>query len=128
MYIYNIEIKGRKYDFISKNKNRKSDLVEKYLKVDDYPEFYDDQMKFIDNYCKLHIREAVKNLYYITTNQRGYDTYDSAVYCAYSESHAIELSEKDMSAYKKYSNLARIIGIAEPHLKIGVVISSFNAG
>jgi hypothetical protein len=129
MYIYNIIIKEDKYELISKEKFNKEILVNKYLLERDMPEFYEDTQKFIEEHCKISVREGIKKLYLIHTNKSGWDTYDSAVYCAYSERQAIELSEEKMSSHcLKYTNLAKEMGTAENFIEIGEVVSSFNAG
>lgn len=129
MYIYFIQINEERNELISKEKLNKVKLVERYITGKDMADFYEDNDKFIKENCIIKVREGYKSLYLISTNQSGYDTYDSAVYCAYTEKQAIQLSEENMgSSYKPYTNLARMIGTAEDFMEIGEVVSSFNAG
>ena len=91
-------------------------------------DFYNDTEKFIKDNCRVTVKEAQKSIYLIKTNQRGYDTYDSAIYCGYTKEQVQELSEERMSSYLKYSNTAELIGTASAKLQVSEVISSFNAG
>jgi len=86
---------------------------------------------------------ATKKFLYLLTQDRniGYDTYDSAIVCAESEDEAKMIHPCD---YKNNWNGERdsifdswcaakdvdvkLIGLAAPSIKKGVVLSSFNAG
>lgn len=77
------------------------------------------------------------NLYLIyQTQNKGWDTYDSAVVCAPDEETArhINLNGSDESAFHgcwcsgpEYVHVVRI-GVADSDVKPGVVCASFNAG
>ena len=69
------------------------------------------------------------------TEKRGYDTYDSAVVAAESEDAARQINpdgewESEWTAWatSPANVTAKLIGVAEPGIEPGVILSSFNAG
>jgi hypothetical protein len=68
---------------------------------------------------------------YQTVNS-GYNTYDSMVIAAETDTEAIEISMEYASKYEWVSNVGDIVveylGEAQPDIKVDVIISSFNAG
>jgi len=78
------------------------------------------------------------NLYVISqSEERDWDTYDSAVVAAENEDSARRIhpggySEDDWSsrswAHSPENVTVRLIGVAEPGVEPGVVVASFNAG
>ncbi len=127
-YLYTFNINEREYEVISDRVDKISNLVEMNLQESEVGLFYMDYKNFMDNRVKYSVKEANKNLYLILTNQSGYDTYDCAVYCAYTEKEAIKMSENRMSYSNEYKNTAELIGIADEDLEVGEIVSSFNAG
>ena len=130
MYIYSIQInKEENLELITEEKLDKEILINKFISEKDKLEFYKDTEKFIEEKCSLKVRKGIKCLYLIYTDKSGYDTYDSAVYCAYTEKQVIQLSEVQMGGgWETYHNNAEFIGTAHEDLRIGEVVSSFNAG
>lgn len=129
MYIYDIQIGTERNELISEEELSKVKLVEQFITEKDLDSFYENPKEFIDKKCILNTREGCKSLYLILTDQSGWDTYDSAIYCAYTEKQAIQLSEEKMGgSYQRYTNTAKIIGTAEDFVQTGDVVSSFNAG
>lgn len=117
----------REIEVLSKNDNIEK-IIKDNLNEKEFSEFCYDEEEFMKR-VEYHSIPISKKLWYITTNQKGYDTYDSGVICAYTEKQAIEISEKDMSNIsKKYENRANFIGEAKEDLLIGKVCYSFNAG
>jgi hypothetical protein len=76
------------------------------------------------------------NLYLLSqTENRGYDTFDSCVVCAPNEEQAKTIHPRgDLNyvsgrGWASPDNVtATLIGVADPSVKAGVVIASFNAG
>lgn len=84
------------------------------------------------------------NLYLLSQNvNNDYDTYDCAIVCAKNKSDALtihpdrsekEFKEETERTYfrtwvgKKSDIHCKLIGIASPRIKRGVVCASFNAG
>jgi len=85
------------------------------------------------------------NLYKIAqTVNNGYDTYDSAVVAApdeetarnthpggpaYTMNPAHREAEEDLESWAEARHVkVTLIGMAESHVPVGVVVSSFNAG
>jgi len=126
MYLYKFSIQDRQYSILNEDEDKLQELIEKNIKNDEIAIFYGDHKEFMDNFVDVeNIELQDKGIYLIWTDKHGYDTYDSARYCAYTEEQAIELSEEKMSSYYKYKNTAELIGIANEDLEI---VSSFNAG
>ncbi len=82
-----------------------------------------------------------KTLYLISQNKNnGYDTYDSAVVCAYTEEEAKHMYPGNGKAWDSISERKRYawaapefvtvqyLGWAHASIEIGVVCASFNAG
>ena len=65
------------------------------------------------------------NLWVFYTKARGYDTYDSGVFSAWSESRARELAEKKSKDFKGAD--VNVIGIYNAELE-EEICCSFNAG
>lgn len=126
MIKYTITIKDRRYEFIDEKSTKSRELIEQNIKQDEVSEFYTDENAFIDKYCSMRLEHISKSLWYINTSESGYDTYDSAVWCSYTEQQAIESSEARMG--RGYINSAEHIGFANKNLELGEVVSSFNAG
>jgi len=127
-YSYTFNINGREYERISDRMDTISNLVEKNIQESEVGLFYIDHKTFMDKYVEYRVKGVNKNLYLIITNQSGYDTYDSAVYCAYTEKEAIKMSENRMSYSNEYKNTAELIGTPKEDLEVGEIVSSFNAG
>ena len=127
MFLYTVKIRDEIFEYLSEKDLTDEELVEIFLTVDNMGTFYLNPEEFIDDYCTIEIEEAYKQLFLIITSERGYDTYDSAVYCAYTEKLAIEYSIKDMGQNYE-SNNAEFIGVAKETLPLGQVVASFNAG
>jgi len=111
------------------NKIELSDLIEKNLNYEKDNMFYYDVEKFIKNNVKIEILEynVKKKLYLLNTNQTEYNTYQAAVFCAYYENQALEMSSQKLHDYFINSNIL-LIGIAENNIPIGEVISSYHNG
>jgi len=127
MYKYIFEIKDRKYEELSKEENHLDALIEQNILCDEVPEFYSDQEAFIKKYTKGHSIKTHKKLFLVQTDQRGWDTYDSAVFCAWTEKEALELTIRRMGQDYEHSTVKEI-GKANKDLEVGEVVSSFNAG
>ena len=68
----------------------------------------------------------MKNIYLIeTTEEIGYDEYDSCVVIAKNESEALKISEKEC---RIYSGTIKLVGKANKSQEYGLLIASFNAG
>ena len=128
MYEYSITIKDRNYSQLFKDKQDEMSLVEIHIKQDEVADFYANSVAFFEEYCTIFYEKTNLKLYLLSTNQSGWDTYDSAVYCAYNEEDACKMSEKAMSFNGEYKNTAEYIGIADKLCGRGEVCSSFNAG
>lgn len=77
------------------------------------------------------------NLYFISQKENnGYDTYDSAVVCAPDEEAARLIHPGGGNWGDTYGTWAfnpsgvkvELIGVADPSVKQGIVLASFNAG
>ena len=129
MYLYIFEINGREYEELNIQSDYLPSLIEQNITENELADFYTDQELFIKEQTSGHLLKTHKKLFLVETDQTGYDTYDSAVYCAWTEKEAIELSENNMgSSYYPYHNTVKEIGKANKNLDIGEVVSSFNAG
>ena len=91
----------------------------------DYADFYLDKDEFMKDvtYCIEYLEYP--NLWMFYTKARGYDTYDSGVFSAWSESRARELAEKKSKDFKGAD--VNVIGIYNDELE-EEICCSFNAG
>jgi len=127
-YFYKYNIDDEEIKFLSDKKINKDELVELTLDDKYVAEYYADKDKFLKKRIKNFKEEdLVKLLFLVETNIAGWDTYDSAVYCAYNEDEVRDYIEKDLG--KEYCNSTiKKIGIAFENVELGQVIASFNAG
>ena len=131
MYNYNIKINDREYSLLSEDQMSRYQIVEKYIKDNEISDFYETPEDFIRIKCDVQVEQAELKLWLISTDRSGYDTYDSAVYAAYTEEQAVQLSEEQMSSgrsYNRYSNHAEYLGDAYRDVELGEIVSSFNGG
>jgi hypothetical protein len=128
MIVYTIKINDREYEILEDFKDTYT-IMSNLIIESEMPLFYGNYDDFMTKFVSIKREEAFKKLYFISTNQTGYDTYDSAVYCAYTDKQAKEMSEQRMN-YKEgeYNNKVSVIGTARTDVEIGEVVSSFNAG
>ena len=73
------------------------------------------------------------NLYCISQSENdGYDTYDSAIVCAENEADAKAIHPDEAEDYYSWTDInnisVKLIGTADPTIKKGLVLASFNAG
>ena len=127
-YLYKYEIDGNEYKLISDKKLNKEELVESSLDYKYASEYFSDIDKFLNERVKnLREEELVKSLFLIRTGIIGWDTYDSAVYCAYCEDEIRDYLEDDLGRKYRGSKIKKI-GTALAGVGVGLIISSFNAG
>jgi hypothetical protein len=88
-------------------------------------DFYSDRLEYMKD-LKYEI-EYLKypRIWILYTKVRGYDTYDSGVFSAWTENRARELAEKKSTDFKKAD--IELIGIYN-RLAEEEICSSFNAG
>jgi len=68
----------------------------------------------------------MKNIYLIeTTEEIGYDEYDSCIVIAKNESEALIVAEKECCIY---SSTIQLVGKANKSQEYGLLLGSFNAG
>lgn len=91
----------------------------------DYADFYSDRLDFMkDVYYNINYSQF-PNLWILYTNASGYDTYDSGVFSAWSESRAREVAERKSSDFEGAS--VEVIGLYNS-TKEEEICCSFNAG
>lgn len=103
------------------------DIVEQYFlkSQKDYSDFYSDRLEYMKD-LKYEI-EYLKypRIWILYTKVRGYDTYDSGVFSAWTENRARELAEKKSTDFEKAD--IELIGIYN-RLAEEEICCSFNAG
>lgn len=102
-------------------------IIEQYFlsSQKDYADFYSDILEYMkDLYYNIEYSEF-PNLWIFYTKVRGYDTYDSGVFSAWSESRARELAENKSRDFKGAD--IEVIGLYNKQTE-EEICSSFNAG
>jgi len=127
VYKYIFEINGRQYEELNINEDCMSSLIEQNINENELADFYTDRELFIKEQTTGHVVKTHKKLYLIQTTQRGWDTYDSAVFCAWTEKDCIEMVVQAMGEDYRDSKIIEI-GKANKDLGVGEIVSSFNAG
>lgn len=103
------------------------DIVEHHFlnSQKDYGDFYSDRLDFMkDVYYNIDYSQF-PNLWILYTNVRGYDTYDSGVFSAWTEERVREVAERKSSDFKGAS--IEVIGLYNS-TKEEEICCSFNAG
>lgn len=111
------------------SEQEKYELIEKHLTTVEDNTFYYDTTKFIEEKVSMTIEKMERaNLYQVDVLEyQGYDTYDSAIICEYTPKRAEEIAMKHLGDYFYGCNVKKV-GEASEETKIGVLVSSFNAG
>jgi len=104
-----------------------SSLIEQNINENELADFYTDQELFIKEQTTGNVVKTHKKLFLIETSQSGWDTYDSAVFCAWTKKECIERVIKRMGEDYRYSEIIEICK-ANKDLGVGEIVSSFNAG
>ena len=102
-------------------------IIEQYFlsSQKDYADFYSDRLEYMqDVYYNIEYSEF-PNLWVFYTKVRGYDTYDSGVFSAWTESRARELAEKKSNDFKCAD--IEVIGLYNKPVE-EEICCSFNAG
>lgn len=102
-------------------------LIEQYFlqTQKDYADFYLDRLEYMkDVYFKIEYSQF-PNLWVFYTKVRGYDTYDSGVFSAWSESRSRELAEEKSRDFKDAD--IEVIGLYNKPVE-EEICCSFNAG
>lgn len=123
-----------------------TDRPSDFIGAADYlPEYAKKELEALSKKEKKKVCEIKKELkiYLISQSQnRGFDTYDSAVVCAESEDQARNMNPMDGSvmledqwkhAFSSWCNSPKLvsvecIGVANDNQSVGVICASFNAG
>jgi len=127
MLLHTVTINGRTTEYLSEDEFHIEEKLHDLILEDEIYDFYNNSKIFIEDQVQFKTEEARKKLWLINTDQSGWDTYDSGVFCAYTEKQALDFSIDRMgNAYE--DNTADVIGLAIASLEIGEVVSSFNAG
>lgn len=103
------------------------DIVEQYFlqTQKDYADFYTDRLEYMKAvYFEIEYSQF-PNLWLFYTKARGWDTYDSGVFSAWSESRARELAEEKSRDFK-CADIA-VIGLYNKQVE-EEICCSFNAG
>ena len=130
MYLLTITKGERTEEYVFKMEVNNDNIVliieQYFLKSQkDYADFYSDMLEFMkDVYYNIEYSQF-PNLWVFYTKVRGYDTYDSGVFSAWSESRARELAEKKSKDFKGAD--VNVIGIYNAELE-EEICCSFNAG
>lgn len=116
-HLFNIEV----------NDNNIMDIVEQYFlkSQTDYSDFYSDRLEFMKDVDYNIEYLKYPRIFILYTKVRGYDTYDSGVFSAWTENRARELAENKSDDFKKAD--IELIGIYNS-LAEEEICSSFNAG
>ncbi len=102
-------------------------IIERYFLTyqNDYAEFYSDRLDFMkDVYYNIEYSQF-PNLWILYTNVRGWDTYDSGVFSAWTEERVREVAERKSSDFEGAS--VEVIGLYNS-TKEEEICCSFNAG
>lgn len=102
-------------------------IIEQYFlsSQKDYADFYSDRLEYMkDLYYNIEYSQF-PNLWVFYTKARGYDTYDSGVFSAWSESRARELAEEKSRDFKGAD--IEVIGLYNKQVE-EEICCSFNAG
>lgn len=130
MYIVTITKEERTKELLLKEEVTSDnivDIVEQYFlsSQKDYGDFYSDRLDFMkDVYYNIDYSEF-PNLWILYTNVRGWDTYDSGVFSAWTEERVREVAERKSSDFKGAS--IEVIGLYNS-TKEEEICCSFNAG
>jgi len=84
----------------------------------------------------MNVGPPLKKLFLLTqTERRGYDTYDSVIVCALSDSEARNIHPNTIVGWGSRSWCSspdavqvQHVGYAKTNVPVGVVLASFNAG
>lgn len=101
-------------------------IIEQYFlkSQKDYADFYLDMLEFMkDIYYNIEYSQF-PNLWVFYTKARGYDTYDSGVFSAWTEERVREVAERKSSDFKGAS--VEVIGLYNSTEE--EICCSFNAG
>lgn len=88
-------------------------------------DYYTDREEYMEDVYISVEYSQFPNLWVFYTKVRGYDTYDSGVFSAWTESRARELAEKKSSDFIKAD--VELIGLYNRQIE-EEICSSFNAG
>lgn len=130
MYIVTITKEERTKELLLKEEVTSDnivDIVEQYFlsSQKDYGDFYSDRLDFMkDVYYNIDYSEF-PNLWILYTNVRGYDTYDSGVFSAWTEERVREVAERKSSDFQGAS--VEVIGLYNS-AEEEEICCSFNAG
>lgn len=130
MYLSTITKGERTKEFLFKNEVNSENIVDiveqHFLKSQkDYADFHSDRCEYMKD-VNYNIEYSVfPKLWVFYTKVRGYDTYDSGVFSAWTESRAREIAEKKSRDFKDAK--IELIGIYNKQTE-EEICSSFNAG
>lgn len=130
MYIVTITKEERTKELLLKEEVTSDnivDIVEQYFlnSQKDYGDFYSDRLDFMkDVYYNIDYSQF-PNLWILYTTVRGYDTYDSGVFSAWTEERVREVAERKSLDFQGAS--VEVIGLYNS-LTEEVICTSFNAG
>ena len=130
MYLLTITKGDRTEEYVFKMEVNNDNIVliieQYFLKSQkDYADFYLDMLEFMKDVTYDIEYLEYPNLYGFYTKVRGYDTYDSGVFSAWTESRARELAEKKSKDFKNSD--IDIIGRYNKQIE-EEICCSFNAG
>ena len=130
MYLLTITKGERTEEYVFKMEVNNDNIVliieQYFLKSQkDYADFYSDMLEFMKDVTYDIEYLEFPNLYVFYTKVRGYDTYDSGVFSAWTESRARELAEKKSRDFKNSD--IDIIGRYNKQIE-EEICCSFNAG
>ena len=130
MYLLTITKGERTEEYVFKmevnNDNIVSIIEQYFLKSQkDYADFYFDIAEYMKDVYYTIEYSQFPNLWIFYTNVRGYDTYDSGVFSAWSERRARELAESKSKDFEDAE--IDIIGLYNKQ-KEEEICCSFNAG
>lgn len=129
MYIVNLTKYNITEEFVLKDEPNIydiEDLVEAhFVSMKDAAEFYTNREQYMSNIeCNIEILKYPR-IWFLVTDARGYDTYDSGVFIAWTENRAREIAEEISGDFKKAH--VECIGVSNK-VQEECVCSSFNAG
>lgn len=130
MYIVTITKEERTKELLLKEEVTSDnivDIVEQYFlsSQKDYADFYTDRLEYMkDVYYNINYSQF-PNLWILYTNVRGYDTYDSGVFSAWTEERVREVAERKSRDFEGAS--IEVIGLYNS-TKEEEICCSFNAG
>lgn len=129
MRLIKLTIKGVSKEILT-NLSTNEEIISDNIDSDDMGDFFGNTEEYISKYCEIEvIEENDSHKLFLLKNKNPITpySYDSAVFCAISESTVrkmgIELSEND------FSNIEIIfLGIANKNTEPGEICSSYNNG